>query len=762
GLFTLRPHDTPWYGARLEGAEAAIEALERAQRVAHTSLPRLIEDVARAAHQTGVTEATTVQEWLDQLAMLDGVRGALDVFLPQIFERSASDMVVATASRAWRKEQGHTMPGRTRRRLRRQAKDMLRPGRPVGDLHAELLRVQEQREIWRRHCSAGGWPRLPEGLSQLQREARAVSADLRALQGVIGAAAGNSDLFTMPLAELAEFMTKLSEDTEALRLMPQRSALDSQLTALGLGEFTADLARRRVATELAASEFDLAWWSSLLKEVLHTDQVLARYDGPALERLIARFRELDTAQTGTLTAPARRAAARHVSAVIDSHREEAEQLRQELQRPGDIRQSVARHPHIVGRLRPVWVVPPVLVPQLLPPGDRIDLLILDGAHHVPVAHIVGALARATQVVVLGDTRRGGEGALGALADLLPTITLATDRLPREESVAAFLTTQGYDDVITPLAVPPGDPGVRLELVDGSGMAAPGANAVESVTAEVERIVDLVIDHALSHPEQSLAVVALNARHADRLREAIIAEVANSAAVAEFFDAAAPEPFVVTDPSGATGLRRDAIILGVGFAKTPHGRVLHNFGAISGPQGRACLIDALEAVREKLTVVSSIGPGEIDPTRSRHDGPRLLGELIDFAARQGETPPAVEASPGPLFLDLAERLWLLGLTVVPHYGMPGGRRVPLALGHPDLPGELLLAVVTDDDRYVAEASLRRRERHWRQRLEGAGWHVHTVFSTALFLDPQREADNILNVVLDILAARQRGPHEARHA
>src|SRR5699024_8657949 len=104
----------------------------------------------------------------------------------------------------------------------------------------------------------------------------------------------------------------------------------------------------------------------------------------------------------------------------------------------------------------------------------------------------------------------------------------------------------------------------------------------------------------------------------------------------------------------------------------------------------------------------------------------------------------------------------GLTVVPHYGMLGGRRVPLALGHPDLPGELLLAVVTDDDRYVAEASLRRRERHWRQRLEGAGWHVHTVFSTALFLDPQREADNILSVVLDILATRQRGSHEASHA
>lgn len=769
GLFTLRPHDTPWYGARLADSDAALDALARAQRLATGSLPRLLEDVARAAHQTGVSQATTFQEWLDQLAMLDGVRGALDVFVPQIFERSASDMVIATASRAWRKEHGHAMPRRTRRRLRRQAKDMLRPGRPVGDLHTELQRVQEQREIWRRHCSAGGWPQLPEGLSQLQREARGISSDLRSLQQVIGAAAGNPDLFTLPLDDLAELMSRLSEDTEALRLTPQRSALEAELTELGLGELITDLARRRVTAELAASEFDLAWWSSLLKDVLRNDAALARFDGPALSQLTHRFRELDAKQTETLTIPVRRAAARQVATAIGSHREEAEQLRLELQRPGDIRQAVARHPHLVGRLRPVWVVPPVLVPQLLPPGDRIDLLILDGAHHVPVAHIVGALARARQVVVVGDTRRGGEGALGALAQLLPSITLSTDRLPREESLADFLTRQGYAEVITPHPVPPRDPGIRLELVDGSGMAAPGSPAVESVEAEVERVVDLVIEHALSAPERSLAVVALNARHADRLREAIVAAVADSAAVADFFDAAKPEPFIVTDPAGATGLRRDAIILAVGFAKTPHGRVLHNFGVISGPEGRACLIDAVEAVRHHLTVVSCIGPGEIDPTRSRHDGPRLLGELLEFAAARGDAAPAAEAGPGPLLLDLAERLWLLGLTVVPQYGTAGGHRVPLALGHPDRPGELLVAVVTDDERYVAEASLRRRERHWRQRLEDAGWRVYSVFSTALFLDPQREAENIVNAVLEAMsdsageAAEHDGPEpDADHA
>ena len=58
----------------------------------------------------------------------------------------------------------------------------------------------------------------------------------------------------------------------------------------------------------------------------------------------------------------------------------------------------------------------------------------------------------------------------------------------------------------------------------------------------------------------------------------------------------------------------------------------------------------------------------------------------------------------------EHLWRKGLMVVPRYGVCGGVRIPLAIGHPDCPGELLVAVLTDDAAYVAEPSLRRRDRH----------------------------------------------------
>ncbi|WP_324650595.1 hypothetical protein [Georgenia sp. H159] len=764
GSFELRPHDTPWYGARLESADGAHRALERTQRLAGVELPRVLADVERTARETGLTTARTLRGWLEQLDMLDGVRTALDVFVPQVFERSAADMVVATSTRAWRKEHGVTMAGGTRRRLRKQAKDLLRPGRPVPDLHAELVHVQEQREVWRRHCPGGGWPRLPEGLSEMARHARAVEGDVAALQDVVGAGAGKADLLDLPLADLASAMEALGNDSEAVRLMPERTAVLAELGELGLGELVADLTARRVPAALAGAELDLAWWTSVLEDILRTDPALAGFDGPGLIALAERFRRLDAEHVETLTTPVRRAVVRRLQALVHSHREAAAELEHELGagRGVDLRRIHARHPELVGAIRPSWVVPPVLVPQLLPPTRSVDLVVLDGVHHLPTEQAVGAIARGQQVVLVGDSRRGGDGLAAELAPLLPALTLPTDRAEREESIAVFLARHGYADVIQPVPAPPAPGRTTFEVVEGFGMPAPGADAVESVQAEVDRVVDLVIEHALTTPEQSLAVIALNARHADRVREAVISAVSGSSAVADFFAADKAEPFVVVDADGAAGLRRDTVVLSLGYAKTPHGRVLHSFGAISGPDGTACLIDALDAVRERLVLVSCIGPGDIDRGRLHQPGPLLLADLIDWAAEapeQGDT-AATGAAPDPLLVDLAERLWRLGLTVVPQYGVEGGVRIPLAIGHPDLPGELLVAVLTDDASYVAEPNLRRRERHWVQRLAARGWKVHMAFSTAVFTDPQGEAQAILGRVLDVVGERRRTQHPVR--
>ena len=159
--------------------------MRRLERLLDSTLPALIERTAQVAAETGLTQATTVVAWVEQLTMLDGVRAALDVFQPIVFERTAADLVAATATKEWRAERGVDMGYWLRRRLRKQSKDMVRPGRPVADLHARLLEVQAQREVWQAHCPSGGWPRLPDGLEHIEEEFAAVRADLDALDEVL-------------------------------------------------------------------------------------------------------------------------------------------------------------------------------------------------------------------------------------------------------------------------------------------------------------------------------------------------------------------------------------------------------------------------------------------------------------------------------------------------------------------------------------------------------------------------------------------------
>ena len=133
------------------------------------------------------------------------------------------------------------------------------------------------------------------------------------------------------------------------------------------------------------------------------------------------------------------------------------------------------------------------------------------------------------------------------------------------------------------------------------------------------------------------------------------------------------------------------------------------------------------------------------------GALMLVDLLEIAQGQSgvgiDAWPTLEIEPDRLLIDLADRLYGLGLEVVANIGIPGGLRIPLAIGHPEVPGRLLLAVLTDDDEYVAQPSLRVRDRLWPSMLEEQGWKVHIALSMAVFIDPAKETDRIVQLVLD---------------
>lgn len=785
GGFDLRPSDTPWYGADLRTRADADVALRRLERL-EQSLPALRARMEQVVADTGLVAPVSVEAWGEQLAMLDGVRGALDVFLPIVFERTAADLVAATATAEWRSARGVEMGYWVRRRLRKQAKDMLRPGRPVADLHAALLEVQAQREVWQAHCPSGGWPRLPDGLEEIEDAYRALRVDVDALDEVLATTPGGAGLSRLPLDELAERLERLRSDTDALERLPERTGLLHRLRAAGLAPLVDDLASRRVDPALAAAELDLAWWSTVFEQILVAEPAIAAFDGETLGRMSGAYADLDRAHVASLSGPVLAAVAAHTATAVRQYREQAEELFAVLveERVTSLRDTFGRYAEVARRLRPVVMASPMLVPQVLPATRTVDLVVLDSAAHLPLEVALAAVARGRQVVVVGDARCASGTAVGSLAQVLPSVAVPAESSRRDPWLTAFLAGHGYEGVLRPTPLPEHRPLVRLDVVDGTGMPDRTSGTVESTAAEVAHVLELVLEHVLSRPHESLAVVTVTATHADAIREAVLSEVRTNPALAAFFDVGRAEPFVVTELANASGLRREAVILSLGLGRTPHRRVLHTFGAVSAPGGDALLLDALGSTRHRLSVVSCFGADDLDPERVRGDGPRLLRDLLAFAAARGadapeaelvrlvvpappegtegsteddtpegsapgapDAPPADDQDDEPdrLLLDLAERLWRVGFVVEVQHGLPGGIRIPMVVGHPDAPDQTLVAVLTDDDRYVAEPSVRVRDRLVADRLERLGWSVLRVWSAAAFLDPQAEVDRIRRAV-----------------
>ena len=749
GVFSRQAQVGPWKGIVIGSQEQVPDVLERVDRLAKETLPQLRVIMSSVAGESGITPAVDMRQWYAQLSMFEGVREVLDIFQPRVFERSAADMVIATASKKWRQEHGISMSRSQRVRLVKQAQDMLRPGTHVNDLHRALLTVQERRDVWRQHCDSDGWPTLPSNLTQAVELTQDVAEDLEHLTPMFATAHG--DLEAMPIAELAKLCERLSADPEGGYELPRRVAVLKALSELGLEPLTRDLRQRHVADDQLDAELDLAWWASILGLMLATDSRLGGFDPAVLEQTLIEGRDLDRRQVASLVPQviSRLHRVRTQALADDPQALRALELAVQDQHP--LTSLYAQFP-LSWKLIPAVLTVPTLVPQILPEQQQVDVVILDGIDELPIAELVPIISRASQVVVFADlAQEHSEDAVEALAEVLPQVRMDVRPTRLNDQMALLLARYRVDHTGVPVPWTSASAPVTAVWTEGTGMPTPGSEAVESTSVEVDAVVEAVLEHATSTPDRSLAVVALNAQHAERIRAQLTRTIGAEPGLASFFDPARVEPFVVVDPDGARGLGRDHVIISVGFAKTPHGRVIHHFGVFSSPAGAGAMADVLRSVRGDLTVVSSIRPEEIDTSRLSQRGALMLVDLLEIAQGQSgvgiDAWPTLEIEPDRLLIDLADRLYGLGLEVVANIGIPGGLRIPLAIGHPEVPGRLLLAVLTDDDEYVAQPSLRVRDRLWPSMLEEQGWKVHIALSMAVFIDPAKETDRIVQLVLD---------------
>ncbi len=548
------------------------------------------------------------------------------------------------------------------------------PGAP--DVAARIAAAAALAARW---SAAGGTPpppaldRAPELLAAWER--------VTVRMATIGAALPLPDAAATTLEALEAWARALDADVPTLRKLPELQAHLAALVDAGLGELVTAILGRRLGTDDAVVALDGAWASAIVERVLARDPAVGGVDAARLDQEAASYAGLDRDHVTINAARVKRAWAERAVAARDAFPEQDLLVSTQAKRKIGhlpVRDLFAGAPDVLTAVKPCWAMSPLLVSQILP-ADRpyFDLVVFDEASQILPADAIPSILRGRRAVVAGDDlqlpptiffasqtavdledEEGAvalEGAGEILATGFASILDIADPLigsrplrwhyrSRDERLIAFSNLQVYRPRHRELTTFPAvtdDECIRHVRV----VARPDGASGESSAEEVDAVVRLILEHAQERPEESLGVIAMGLKHAERIGEALRLARAGRPDLDDVFAEGGREPMFVKNLERVQGDERDAIILTIGYGRTAGGRLVHNFGPVNQQGGERRLNVAVTRARRRMVVVSSFGSEDVDPSRSSSEGVRLLRSYLRYA-ESGGTDLGGVAAPRP--------------------------------------------------------------------------------------------------------------------
>ena len=514
-------------------------------------------------------------------------------------------------------------------------------------------------------------PRLPGDLPGAEGAYRQLLDELR----VLARFASEEDLGTLEGDALAGRLQALADDTETLSKLPRLTNLRGALQRVGLVPLLEEVSVRNLDVDQSVAVLDWVWLTSVLRHIQVTDPRVGAFERSAHDRDVSEFGGADRDHVASGPQRVRRAVAERITATRDQFPEQSDVVAKQAalsRRHLPLRDLFQVAPDVLCALKPCWAMSPLLVSQLLPMQQCFDVVIFDEASQVTPADAVGALARARRAIVAGDQHQlpptrffvagGGvddedepdtttavvrdvESVLDQMTALLPapkgTRTLAWHYRSKDERLIAFSNGQPslYDYSLTTF---PGAWGqnalthVHVPFREGR------VGEEDSVADEVAKVVELVREHAHQHPEDSLGVIAMGIKHANRVEESLRRarqddDYLDAFVTGDASEQARRERFFVKNIERVQGDERDAIILTVGYGKSPDGRMQYRFGPINNEGGERRLNVAITRARNRMTVVSSFTSARSRPCTAQIRGRPHVRPLLGLRRERRDQP-----------------------------------------------------------------------------------------------------------------------------
>ena len=449
-----------------------------------------------------------------------------------------------------------------------------------------------------------------------------------------------------------------------------------------------------------------------------------------------------------------------------------------------IRKLIINAGTAVQGIKSIFLMSPLSVAQYLPPEKiEFDILVIDEASQVKPEDALGAIARAKQIVVVGDKKQlpptsffdraiddededeenNEEIVSSAKAqDMESILSLCEARglnqymlewhyRSKDPSLIAISNKEFYDNkLILPPCPYKNDKFYELsfERVAGVYTRGKGVGRTSTNIIEAQEVVNYVAKLAKieEYRQYSVGIVAFSKEQVNVIEELLEVKRRKNEVLNEFLSEDKNESIFIKNIENVQGDERDIILISVGYGPNEQNHRLPsmNFGPINREGGERRLNVLFTRAKFACKVFCSFDYGDIDLNRSKSEGVRILKRFLEFAdtkhiaddIHSGEQPDSDFEE------DVANEIRKMGYKVDYQVGSSGFK---IDLGVKNDNDRYILAVECDGATYHSSLSARERDWHRQQILESFGWKFYRIWSTDWFYNKEIQIQKLSEVL-----------------
>ncbi len=550
---------------------------------------------------------------------------------------------------------------------------------------------------------------------------------------------------------------------------------------LGLGDFIKSIENKEINKDNLIFYFQASLYTSLLEYTVRNAQSLRTFSGQKIAQLVAQLKDLQSHFTEVSKREIYIRCLQQLpnAQYADVENSERYTLQRAIKSKGrnwTLRNLFLKTPNVLPKLAPCMLMSPLSVAQYLDISlPKFDVVIFDEASQLPTAEAVSAIARAKQVIIVGDPKQlpptsffssqTSDEAYSDLDDLesilddtlalgLPSMYLLRHYRSQHESLISFSNQHFYNDTL--FTFPSANDRVaKISLTHVPGYYDKGV--LRHNKFEAEAIVQEVLKRlkAPSMNGKTMGIVTFSQAQQrlieDKLEEMLVQNPDVEAAL-QALDA----PIFVKNLENVQGDERDVILFSIGYGPNKLGELRLNFGPLNKDGGWRRLNVAITRAKHEMMIFATLQPEQIDLRRTQSKGLVYLKAFLEYARNEANKPMLQQVMPpkDALIAAIGKRLAQENFKV--HYNVGRSQfKIEIAVVDPRNPHAYLLGIIVDSENFLNAGNVTDRFLIIPTVLENLDWKLIYLWTIDWYFQPEAEVQKLLKTI-EVLMNTQQQP------